>query len=65
MGLLSSRFRFSKRNPDRTVSISLIDGTTNGDSNSFDGEETEFAEEERAAALSAARGEWREPFSHR
>jgi hypothetical protein len=45
--------------------MSLIGGTTKGDSNSIDGEETGFAGEERAAALSAARGEWQEPFSHK
>ena len=37
--------------------MSLIGGTTKGDSNSFEGGETEFAGEERAAAPCAANGE--------
>jgi len=45
--------------------MSLIGGTTKGDLNFFDSEETGFAGEERAAALSAARGEWQEPFSYK
>ena len=44
---------------------SPIGGTTKGDSNSFDGEETGFTGEERAAALGAASGEWQEPFSRK
>jgi len=43
----SSTFRFSKRNPARNVSTSLIGGTTKGDSNSFEGGKTEFTGEER------------------
>jgi hypothetical protein len=45
--------------------VSLIGRINKGDSNFFDSEETGFAGEERAAALSAARGEWQEPFSHK
>jgi hypothetical protein len=59
------RFRFSKRNPARNVSMSLIGGTTKGDSNSFDGGETGITGEEREAALGAAFGEWLPPFSRK
>jgi hypothetical protein len=45
--------------------MSLIGGTTKGDSNSFDSEETGFTGEERATALSAAYGEWLPPFSRK
>jgi anthranilate/para-aminobenzoate synthase component I len=47
LGSSARRFRFSKRNPARNVSTSLIGGTTKGDSNSFDGEESDFTGEER------------------
>ena len=45
--------------------MSLIGGTTKGDWKSFSGEETGFTGEERAAAPSAAFGEWQEPFSRK
>ena len=44
LGSFARRFRFSKRNPARNVSMSLIGGTTKGDSNSF---EAGFEAEER------------------
>jgi hypothetical protein len=47
VGSPSKRSRFSKRYPAGNVSMSLIVGTTKGDSNSLDGEETAFTGEER------------------
>ena len=46
--------RFSKRSPARNVSTFEIEVWTQGDPNSFDGEETGFTGEERAATLLAA-----------
>jgi hypothetical protein len=41
------KITFSKRNPAKNVSTSFIGGVTKGNSDSSDGEDTEFTGEER------------------